>query len=477
MKIKGLDIGDSLRRAKSAASSRNASAADLKAVVDLLVTILELLVGVIGQNSKNSHNPPSQDPFRAKTKHRQSGRKPGGQPDRIGKTLARVEDPDEIVSIGIDGRSLPKGETFSSRPPETRQVVEVRLDVFVTEYQAEVLLDSKGRKYTAPFPEGVSAPVQYGPSVRGMVTYLSSLQMMPFLRIRDYFAEHFGLPISAGTLVAIREEASEALEPFVVAAKKALLSSAVVFCDETGINVAGRNRWLHCASNTDWTLLLPHESRGSSAMEGLGFLASYKGIAMHDNWPSYFKYENCSHALCNAHHLRELESAKEDGQKWAAKMIDFLTELNTEVAKAGGSLTPRKQESRRKTYRQILANGKRECSLAASPPQGRRGRKPQSKARNLLERLIERETETFRFMTDARVPFTNNQAERDQRMTKVKQKVSGTYRTLETAEGDLRLRSFISTCQKQGISVAEALSNLHRGILPDFVTHQLRLDT
>jgi len=477
MKIKGLNIDESLSKAKRVANSASANTSDLRGVIDLLVTILELLVGVIGQTSRNSHKPPSQDPFRKKRKRGSTSRKPGGQPNRVGKTLSQVPDPDEIVAITIDRRTLPRGETFTASPQEKRQVVDVRLDVVVTEYQAEVLVDSKGRRHTAAFPAGVNAPVQYGSSVRGMVTYLSSFQMLPFLRIRDYFEEHFGLPISAGTLVAIREEAGRALADFVAAAHKALLTSYLVFCDETGINVAGKNRWLHCISSQEWTLLLPHEKRGTEAMDGLGFLDIYKGIVMHDNWQSYFKYQKCEHALCNAHHLRELESAKEEGQLWAAKMIAFLSDLNKEVTAAGGALSQRKQANRRIAYRKVLRSGQRECPLAPSSPDGKRGRKPQSKPRNLLNRLIEREDETLRFMTDARVPFTNNQGERDQRMTKVKQKISGTYRTLESATDDLRLRSFISTCQKQGVSVAQALADLHRGILPEFVTAQLRPTT
>lgn len=474
LKIKNYDVTDSLAEAKKMLAAKKMDQ-ETRAMFQLLITLIELMASLFGANSKNSSKPPSQDPHREKPVKEKSARKAGGQPGSEGRTLEQTSRPDEVVFLGVDRRTLPRGESYTECKPEKRQVFDVKLSVFVTEYQAEVLVDGKGRKYVAPFPTGVTAPVQYGSGVRSLACYLSCFQMLPFERLKAFFNEHLLLPISTGTLAHIRADAAAKLEDFEKAARIALLRAGLLFCDETGINVAGKNRWIHCASSTQWTLLVPHEKRGKKAADDIGVLGLYQGIMIHDNWPFYFKYTDCSHALCNAHQIRELTRISEDnGKKWAAKMIVFLQELNKEVQDSSGKLTESIQLERRKTYREILASGEKEEPRETSPPTGKRGRQKQTKSRNLLDRLITRENETLLFMTEVDVPFTNNQGERDQRMTKVKQKVSGTYKTLETAKDDARIRSFISTCTKHGVSVADALNDIFRGKNPDFVTKMLQ---
>ncbi len=204
-------------------------------------------------------------------------------------------------------------------------------------------------------------------------------------------------------------------------------------------------------------------------MEALGILPQFTGTLCHDHWKPYYKYD-CHHALCNAHHLRELTHAfEQDQQKWAKAMQDLLKEINAKTLEAGGALTPDSQEAYRLKYRIIIGEGNAESPPPDDPRKtGQRGRIKRSKSRNLLERLRDYEDDVLRFMCSPEVPFTNNQGERDIRMTKVQQKISGCFRSMEGAKIFCRVRSYLSTCKKQGISATTALALLFQGKLPDF---------
>jgi len=243
----------------------------------------------------------------------------------------------------------------------------------------------------------------------------------------------------------------------------------VAHADETGINVNGKLLWLHSLSNQTWSLFLPHTKRGCEAMEAMGVLKHFKGTLVHDHWKPYFSYK-CLHALCNAHHLRELERAwEQDGQKWALTMKKLLLKIKDLVEQSGGSLNKDLQKKFLKRYRSVLEQGKSECPQGTKKD-GVRGRIKNSKARNLLDRLQKFETETLRFMTDEKIPFTNNAGENDIRMTKVQQKISGCFRSMDGAHRFCRIRSYVLTCQKNGIESTVALDMLFRGELPSFIT-------
>jgi len=216
-------------------------------------------------------------------------------------------------------------------------------------------------------------------------------------------------------------------------------------------------------------MYFPHEKRGKEAMDAMGVLENFKGISVHDHWKPYFQFP-CEHALCNAHHLRELERAwEQEGQKWAKKMQDLLLEIEKAVDEAGGSLSKKAAKEFRRRYRQILSRGKLECPLPGKEAKPKRGRTKKSRSRNLLNRLVDYETEVLRFMVDKRVPFTNNQGENDIRMTKVQQKISGCFRSMEGARIFCRVRGYLSTCRKHGIAPTEALKLLFSGKLPKFM--------
>jgi len=240
--------------------------------------------------------------------------------------------------------------------------------------------------------------------------------------------------------------------------------------DETSINVNGEKIWLHNCSNEQWTWLEPHNKRGCKAIDDIDILPNFKGRLCHDHWKPYYQYNQCMHCLCNSHHLRELTRAfEQDDQKWAGEMIKFLVKLNNEVDETKDNmLAGNVSMRRRKEYRAILAKGEHECP-EVKPPPGKKRKPKQSKSRNLLNRLRAFEDDVLRFMVDPLVPFTNNLGERDLRMIKVQQKISGCFKTIETAKMFCTIRSYLSTCDKNDISATNALDLLFQGKLPEFL--------
>lgn len=476
MTINNIDISAQLKHAETLLRDDKTASPQWRALVELLVVIIQLLVAKLGLNSTNSSTPPSRDPYRQRgSKRKPNGkrRKPGGQKGHNGSTLTKVENPDDIIPLKIDRRTIPPGR-YTVEGYDARQVIDIEITRHVTEYRAEILVDAQGRRFVAPFPPDVTRPVQYGNSIKAQSVYLSQQQLVPYDRVRSYLANECGIPISTGTLVNFNREAYDLLEPFEAKAKEILVREALLHADETGINIDGELHWLHSLSNDQWTLFFPHDQRGAEAMKTFGVLPQFQGRLCHDHWKPYFQF-SCLHSLCNAHHLRELQRAwEQDGQRWAKNMRQLLLQINEATTAAGGTLPADVAESFRKRYRRILARGDHECPppVATRHP-GQRGRIAKSKSRNLLERLRSFESETLCFMTDPIAPFTNNQGENDIRMTKVQQKISGCFRSFEGALIFCRVRSYLSTCAKQGLSATDALDILFSGSLPDFITDLL----
>lgn len=473
MTVGKINISETLKSVESLLKKDKSSSPQMRAMMELLVVVINLLIGKLGLNSENSSIPPSKDQNRergSKRKAKGIKRNPGGQKGHAGTNLKKFDKPDNVEDIEIDRRTLPPGE-YRAVGFESRQVIEIEISRVVTEYRSEILEDKNGNQFVAEFPEGVTRPVQYGTVLKAQAVYMSQQQLVPYERVQDYFSDQCGIPVSTGSLYNFNKEAFDLLERFEDIAKKQLIGSDVVNADETGINIGGKGLWLHSASNELWTLFFPHVNRGGIAMKAMGILPHFRGILCHDHWKPYFNFK-CLHALCNAHHLRELEWAWEhDKQKWAKKMQDLLLEINDAVHKAGGKLSKKKADSYRSRYRNILTRADRECPMpTAESRTGSRGRIPKSKSRNLLERLRDFETETLRFMVDRRVPFTNNQGENDIRMTKVQQKISGCFRSMDGAYIFCRVRSYLSTCRKQGVAPTEALKLLFSGKMPEFIT-------
>ncbi len=468
-----INITETLKSVETTLREDKSISPQIRMLIELLVVVITMLLGKLGLNSGNSSKPPSQDPKRQRgSKQKTTGhkRKPGGQNGHEGTTLKKVPNPDRVETIEIDRRTLPRGD-YTPVGFETRQVIDIRISSEVTEYRAEILQNEAGTQFVADFPPEVTRPVQYGASVKAHAVYMSQFQLLPYDRIRDYFADQCGIPLSAGSVFNFNQEAYVLLGTFEAIVKRQLVKEGLLNADETGINVNGKTLWLHTLGNDQWTLFFPHAKRGGEAMRAMGVLKDFYGILCHDHWKPYFNFP-CLHALCNAHHLRELERAwEQDNQKWAKNMQTLLLEINEAVDAAGGRLTKKAAKRFRSRYRNILTRGDRECPAPKTKADSSKpGRIARSKSRNLLERLREFETETLRFMTDKRVPFTNNQGENDIRMTKVQQKISGCFRSFEGAQMFCRIRGYISTCRKQGVAPTKALQMLFAGKLPDFVT-------
>jgi len=467
MKIENIDIEATIAKAQALVRADKELSAATKSMFEILVLIITLLANRLNLNSTNSSKPPSSDPNRKK-RLKKTGKKAGGQKGHVGTTLKQIDDPDIVEVIDIDRRKLPAGK-YRQLGFERRQVFDIDISRIVTEYRAQILEDQKGKQFVASFPESVTKAVQYGTGVKAQSVYMSQFQLIPYDRIRDYFADQLHLPLSAGSIFNFNQQAFERLAEFEDRVKTELACSAVAHADETGVNIGGQGHWLHCMSNDNWTFYGVHEKRGTIAMNDMGILPLFKGTLCHDHWKPYYTYD-CTHALCNAHHLRELTFAYEqDGQKWAKKLKKLLETINGKVIDAGGALDAHESQKYRLKYRAILKQGERQCPEPAKPKKGKRGRVKKTKSRNLLERLRDFEQDTLRFMDNEDVPFSNNLGESDIRMTKVQQKISGCFRSINGARMFCRIRGYLSSCRKHGIKPSNALDLLFNDKLPEFL--------
>jgi len=451
-----------IEKARKSLNEEDASPAFKEAVSDLF-EVVSFLTHRLGLNSTNSSKPPSQDPNRKHTVRTAKGRKrkPGGQKGHKGSYLKPVEKPTESEDILIDRRTLPRGE-YHHIGFEARQVFDMEVSFSVKEYRAEILQNENGGQYVAEFPDGITEPAQYGSTIRAHSVYMSQFQLIPLARIEDHFKDQLGLPLSKGSISNWNALAYKKLESFEDWARRSLIGALCNNADETGINVGGKGVWLHSVSNEKVTLFHPDERRGQEAMDRMGVLPYFRGVLMHDHWKPYFGYK-CVHALCNAHHLRELEASIEfDSQKWAKKMQRLLITMRDAVEKSGGALSRTRVKRLTKAYRGLLKQADKECPH--NPKQ-----RAQTKSRNLLVRLRDYEAETLRFLEDPKVPFTNNRGENDIRMTKVQQKISGCFRSMDGAKIFCRVRSYLSTCRKNGVGPSEALRLLFDDKIPCFM--------
>ena len=438
-----------------------------------LIEQLKQLQDRLHTDSHNSSKPPSSDSIGSKKivhTRKPSGKKPGGQKGHQGSTLSFSESPDVIVvhapqRCGICGRSL---EAEGSIGFERRQMVDLPpVKPQVSEHQAHIkACPTCGAQTRGEFPEGLKAPIQYGNRIRASLIYLKDYALLPFQRGVEVMHDLFAVPLCAGTLANIEQQCSGKLAPTVQLIKEQVLQAAVVHFDETGMKINGKLVWLHSGSTQQASYYFAHAKRGTPAMEAMGILPVFQGVAVHDFWASYLGYD-CDHALCNAHLLRELTFVWEEcRQKWANTLSEALLRWKKMVQRAGdkGKSALSRQQLRKieADYRKIILRGVR-----ANPPPAqtvpKRGRKKKSKAGNLVARLRDYSGEVLRFVHDFRVPFENNEAERQLRMMKVQQKISGTFRSWQGAVAFCRIRSYIATCRKREVNVIDALSSVFDG--------------
>lgn len=425
----------------------------------------------LGLDSSNSGKPPSSDglrkPARVKSLRERSGKKPGGQKGHKGETLLQVAAPDKVV----DHYPLACSVCGAGLAPETsvghsaRQVFDLPepQPLVVTEHRAhDCRCAACGAETRAPFPDGVNAPVQYGARITAFVIYLLHYQLLPEDRLVGLMADLFGVRLATATMARMSRTCAERLSGFAETVRDLVAGAVVKHMDETGFRIGGKTQWLHVASTAFLTFYRVSAKRGS-------LLANVAGIVVHDHWKPYYTMRGVLHALCNAHHLRELKALVEiEKEDWAHKMQRLLRRACHAANLARERdvpLKPRLIECFERRYDAILAEGlvfhEAQAPLARPAMKGggkRRGRAPRRPGHNLLLRLATRKEDVLRFLHDPAVPFTNNQAERDGRMMKLRQKISGGFRSLEGAMDFALIRSYISTAKKQGWNIIDALS-------------------
>ena len=461
---------------------QHATLQTLQEIVNALTAQVQELKARLDKDSHNSSKPPSSDGYAKKpapqSLRSKTGRKPGGQPGHRGCTLELSDTPDQILS------HLPTTCARCQQPLTIQQSVSFEshqvhdlppLRLVVTEHRALTCRCACGHTTTAPFPTEAAQPVQYGPRVLALGLLLREYHLLPMARTAQLLQQGFGASISVGTLSQALRRADRAVRPVTAGIVEAIRKAKRVHFDETGMRVAGSLHWLHSASTPTLTHYRVHAKRGQAAIEAANILPGFTGTAVHDGWCSYAAYA-CQHALCNAHHLRELTGLCEQGHSWAGAFKTLLTDMYQAVQQAksvGKSCVHFQHQCRfEKRYQALLEQGYAANPPPAKPPRDHRGRVKQSAARNLLCRLDQHRQWVLAFLYDFDIPFDNNLAERDLRMMKLRQKVSGGFRTLTGAEAFGRLRGYLSTLRKQGMALLPALEQLLAGtpIYPAGVT-------
>lgn len=421
-------------------------------------------------NSNNSSKPPSSDGLKKNniSLRKKSGKKPGGQKGHKGYYLKKSPIPDIIRRRSVDfcsncGSFLANVSVSKQRSRQVFDIPEVKMEV--TEYRCEEKTCPKcGHRNSSIFPEGVTKDAQYGKRLKAQVNYLSASQFIPFERLQDFYESVYNHHISQATFYNMIKEYGEKLASKEESLKETLKQEDILKCDETGVHVGGKLHYVHVICNEKLTFYFIHPKRGNKAMDGMGILPEYKGIVMHDHYASYNKYKNATHVFCNAHHLRELKAVEEqENVHWASKASELLLAIKASVdsqRKYRNSLSKKEMQEWKRKYQEIIENGLNEYKKTEDEKIKKRGRKKQLKGKNLLDRLSKYKEGSLMFMEDFDIPFDNNESERDIRMVKLKEKISGGFRSKKAGEYFCRIRGYISIVRKKRKNVLRALQDI-----------------
>lgn len=429
-------------------------------------TIIQNLSDQINKNSNNSHKPPSSDgykkPSRQTTSLRgKSNKKSGGQPGHKGHTLKQTTKIDKIEKHALIQCTKCENslENIEAEKVEKRQVYDLpSISIEVTEHRAEVkTCPICGHKNKGIFPNNVSSPVQYGSNIKSAITYFTNYHFIPLKRTTDIFRDLFSHSISEATVIKANHEFEKNIGPTLQSIQKELKNSTTLHVDESGIRKSGKLHWVHSAGNSNATFYGINKKRGKEAMDKIGIINNYKGILIHDHWRPYFRYKELQHSLCNAHHLRELKFIMESKkQKWAKEMFYHLLEIKQKVEEyrcKSKKLPDKIIEYFERKYNDIIKDG---YFISKQSPNNKT-------SINLLKRLEKNKNQVLHFMYNFEVPFDNNQGERDIRMVKIKQKISGSFRTDNGGDNFANIRSFISTVIKNGENIFEEIIKAYFG--------------
>ena len=436
---------------------------------------LKRLEEIIGMNSTNSSKPPSTDNKLTKTKKpstTSSKKKRGAQVGHKGKSLKIVATPDTVkvllpTNCSCCDSSLKNSNSSKYEKRQLFDLPDVKMQI--TEYQAHSIKCKKCNTLNkAKFPDNIKATTQYGDNLKSFISYLNCYQMLPYERITETIQDLTSHKISTGTIYNFLNTNYEKLENFENRLKQSLLKEDVLHSDETGVNIKAKLHWIHVASSLKMTYYMLHEKRGQVAMDDMEIIPNYRGVLVHDHWTPYNKYTNCTHSYCNAHILRELNGVTEkESVIWSQDMHALLIDMNIAVHKAKNhekiGITKAQIQKFTLNYEKIIKSANNYYPPPEKNLKRARGRPKQEKGKNLLDRLSKYQDETLRFLSDFRVPFTNNLAERDLRMIKVKEKISGSFASFKGGEIFCRIRSYISTLKKNNIAVLQGLRDTLSG--------------
>lgn len=451
------------------------SAAKIILMVEKLEERIKELESRLNMDSTNSSKPPSTDnklTKKKKSSNSTSKKKRGAQAGHKGKTLKIVASPDKTEALlpmrcNCCGSSL---ENTDSLKYEKRQLFDLPdIKMQVTEYQAHSLECKECHTINkAQFPENIKAVTQYGDNLKSFISYLNAYQMLPYERISETIEDLTSHKMSVGSIYNFLNTHYDKLQEFETTLKQSLLGEDVLHSDETGVNVKAKLHGIHVASTPAMTYYMLHKKRGRIAMDDMEIIPNYTGILVHDHWAPYNKYNNCNHSYCNAHILRELNGIfQKDNVQWSEDMHTLLTNMNIAAHKAKENhkdeLSQAQIQKFIKNYEKIIQSANKYYPPPDKTTKKARGRPKQEKGKNLLDRLSKYQNETLRFLSDFRVPFTNNLAERDLRMIKVKEKISGSFASFKGGEIFCRIRSYISTLKKNNIAVLQGLSDALAG--------------
>ncbi len=451
------------------------AAAKIILMVENLEERIKELEAKLNMNSSNSSKPPSTDNKLTKKRKEKSTskKKRGAQNGHKGRTLKMVATPDttEILhptTCSCCNSSLIECDSVKFEKRQLFDLPDIKMQV--TEYQAHTIECRKCHTLNkAEFPDNINAITQYGDNLKSFVSYLNAYQMLPYERIVEVIEDLASHKISVGTIYNFLNTHYDKLEEFETTLKQTLLKESVLNSDETGINIKGALHWIHVASSSVMTYYMLHQKRGRVAIDAMEIIPNYKGILVHDHWRPYNYYTNCTHSYCNAHILRELKGITEkENTLWSTDMHRLLTNMNNAVHKAKNNEKTTISEAQIQKFTQNYEKIIKSANNNYYPPpdtasKKARGRSKQEKGKNLLDRLSKYQKETLRFLSDFRVPFTNNLAERDLRMIKVKEKISGSFASFKGGEIFCRIRSYISTLKKNNIAVLQGLRNALAG--------------
>lgn len=438
---------------------------EIKVIVNSLMMLVEIILSIFlekktKKTKDNSGTPPSQTDKDESSLGSSGGKGKGKSETNQMASNTRTVETTTIIPVDFCKHCGASLKDIPCEHYERRTTIDIIFEKTVTHMDAEIKeCPDCDAKVKGEFPDNMQGPLQYGDGIKAFAISLIISQMVALKRVQKMLNTLIGKIISEATLLAYVMRLYISLEQWENSAKEYLIKQPSIHTDETSLRVEKKNYWIHVYASGEVTLKCLHRKRGTEAMEDINIIPRYGGVIIHDCWASYLSYEHCSHGLCGSHILRELTFVIEsNGYRWAKNIKKLLQEACRQVSKSKRKrLTKKTYAKLQRRYRNILTRGAVEMPSILEKKSGRRGKIAKSDAHNLLERLVKHEEAVLLFACDSHVAFTNNRAERDLRMAKVKQKVSGCFRSEKFAHAYCRISSYLQTMANKGVNPLVAI--------------------